>query len=321
MEDKVRFKDYVRYLIFLLIELFTILWIVKRKKIQFALIRHDLLTIQLPLCLRFLKLKTIADGELMSEVLKNKTNSMFYNFVKRYEKKIVCSYNFFKVSSVDHSENLQKVGFPKSKILIIPIGVNLENIPKFSIEEIPKHTFGYFGSLEEWQGLDILLDGFKSLQKKIPEAKLYILGDGSFKDKLEKKVALNNLKSNVVFDSVTRKVLFEEYFKKFRVTVIPRPAQKDAKDLIVPIKLVESFAAAKPTIVFDIPIMRKLPKNSVYLAKSNDAEDLANAMREVTLNEKKMNELSDNGYEVSKNYDVRKIVKKLIDSLINIKND
>ncbi len=260
-------------------------------------------------------------GELFGDVLKNKTKGLFYKFVQRYENRIINYYNFFKVSSEDHSKKLQKLGFPKSKILVVPIAINLEKIPQFSIDIIPKHTFGYFGNLEEWQGVEILVKGFQILQKKIPNAKLYIIGDGTLKPKLEKIVVENDLSSNVFFNSVSREVLVNDYFKKFRVIVIPRPKQNDVKDFLIPIKLIESFAAAKPTIVFDIPIMKEIAKNSVFVVKSEDAIALANAMEEVTSNENLMKELSENANALSKNYDVGKIVKKLIASLINIKND
>jgi len=159
------------------------------------------------------------------------------------------------------------------------------------------------------------------LQKKIPKAKLYILGDGSFKEQLKKQVLEYDLTANVFFDTVSRNILLNEYFKKFRIVVIPRPILKDVGDVIIPIKLIESFAAAKPIIVMDIPIMRKFPKNSVYITKSNDAEALAISMEEFSSNEKKMKEFSENAYEVSKNYDIQKVIKKLVDPLIHAKEE
>ncbi len=315
IKDKVKTSDYFRLLIFLFIELLTVWSVVTRKKIRYGIIRHDILTIQLPFFLKIFRIRTIADGETLDEILKNKTKKIFFKLLQRYEKRAIKYYNFFKVTSDGHLNNLKKLGFPKSKILMIPIGINLDNIPVYPIEEIPKHTFGYFGVLEEWQGLDILIDGFQLLQKKIPNAKLYILGEGSLKSQLKKKVVENNLSSNVIFNSVTRDVLFNEYFKKFRIVVIPRPKQKDSKDEIIPIKLIESFAAAKPIIVMDIPIMRKFPKNAVYIVESSDAESLANAMEELSYNENKMNQFSKNAFEVSKNYDIQSMVKKIENSL------
>ena len=164
--------------------------------------------------------------------------------------------------------------------------------------------------------MDILLNGFKILQKRIPKATLYILGNGTLKSQLEKYVRENDLLSNVIFGLVSRETLLNEYFKKFRIVIIPRPKQKDSKDEIIPIKLIESLAAAKPTIVMDIPIMSEFPKNSLYVVKSSNPEALANGMEDLSSDEKKMKEFSENAHVASKNYDVQNMVKKLVNSLI-----
>jgi len=316
IQDKIKAIDYIRYLIFLVIEFFKVWRVLKREKIKYALVRHDVLTIQLPFLLRLLKLRSIADGELLGEILKNKTKKILFSLVQRYENRAVNNYNLFAVTSEGQSNNLQKIGFPKSKIIINPTGTNLEQIPKFSIDKIPEHTFGYFGVLEEWQGLDILLEGFQILLKKIPKAKLFILGDGTLKPKLKKSVEEYGLSSNVIFDTVSREDLLNNYFKKFRIVVIPRPKLKDGRDQIIPIKLIESIAAAKPTMVFDIPMVSKFPKNSVYIIKSCDSESLAYSMEEFSSNENKMKEFSKNAYSASKNFDIQNVVKKLVNSLI-----
>ncbi len=315
IQDKARTLDYFRFLIFMLFEFLIVSWVIRRKKIKYAIIRHDILTSQLPFLFKLLRLRSIADGELMGEVLKNKLKGTIFNLIKRYEKRAVKWYSFYKVTSEGQSKHIKQIGFPESKILIIPIGINTKKIPKVSLDQTPKHTFGYFGVLEEWQGLDILLSGFQILHKKIPESKLYILGDGTLKRQLEKKVYENNLSSNVFFDSVSREVLLNEYFNKFRITVIPRPKHNDSKDEIIPIKLIESISGAKPTIVMDLPIMRKF-KNCVYISPSSDPKVLAKTMYEFSSDEKKMKEYSENAYTVSKNYDIQKMVMTLVDNLM-----
>ena len=317
IKDKAKVTDYIRFLIFSFLELLTVLWVVRRKKIKYALVRHDILTIQLPFFFKLLKMKTIADGALLEEVLKNKTKGIIYNFVKRYEKKVVNCYNFFKVSSESHLINLQKTGFPKEKILKIPIGVNLEKIPKFPLDEIPEHTFGYIGVFEKWQGVDMLLDGFEILKKKIPTAKLYLIGGtGSLSDTIIQTIRRKKFSSNVIFvPSVPREVLWEKYFRKFRIIVIPRPKLNNSMDTIMPMKLIESFAAGKIVIVMDLPIMREIPKNTVEIVPSSEPSSLAKTMENLSMNNEKMNTNSKAALDYSTNFDIRKQVKKIIYSL------
>jgi glycosyltransferase involved in cell wall biosynthesis len=312
-----KLKTYFQLFFFLLVEFFTVLETLARKRTRFVFVRHSILTLHLPIIFRLFSIRVIADGELISDLFRDDVNQKILWLLKKYEKNVLKCYTYYKVSTLNQAENLQKFGFPKEKILIIPVGINIKKIPKFSIEEIPEHTFGYFGVLEKWQGVDLLLKGFELLLKKIPNATLFIIGEGSMKESLIETVTKNNLSSNVIFTSVPREVLFQEYFKKFRIVVIPRPKQNDSTDTILPIKLVESFAAGKPVIVMNIPVMREIPENTICIVESSSPEALAKAMEKLSLDNKKMKEYAEAGLISSRNYDIEDKMKKLVSSLID----
>jgi len=303
-------KHYLRLILFLLAESHTVFWTLLRKKIKNVLIRHHILTIQLPLIIKLLGIRTIADGELISSISHPDLSSTLLRLVKSYEKKVIKFYKFWKINTLHQGELLGKFGFPKQRMLLTNVGVNIERVPKFPIEEIPEHTFGYFGVLERWQGVDILLKGFELLLKKIPNAILYIIGNGSLKKSLEETVNQNNLSSNVIFASVSRKVLWNEYFRKFRIVVIPRPKDIGSADTIIPIKLVESFASKKPTIVTKIAVMQNIPKNCVVAVPPSDPESLANAMKELSMNDEKMKRQATAAFTFATNFDIKDEIKK-----------
>ena len=320
IKNEFKLKTYFQLFFFLSVGFFTVLGTLARKRIRFVFIRHGILTLHLPIIFRLFRIRVIADGELISDSSKDHINPKILWVLKKYEKKVMKFYTYFKVSTLNQTENFQKFGFPKEKILIIPVGINIKKIPKFPVEEIPEHTFGYFGVLEKWQGVDLLLEAFELLLAKIPNASLFIIGEGSLKESLIERVTKNNLSSKVIFTSVPREVLFHEYFKKFRIVVIPRPKQKDSTDTLkefgLPIKLIESFAAGKPVIVMDIPILKEIPKNTVCIVESSSPEALAKAMKELSLDNKKMKEYAKAGLICSRNYDVEDKMKKLVNSLI-----
>jgi glycosyltransferase involved in cell wall biosynthesis len=154
------------------------------------------------------------------------------------------------------------------------------------------------------------------LLKKIPTAILFILGEGALKSELEGFVSRKNLSHNVVLDSVSREVLLSEYFKKFRIVVIPRPKQSDSTDHILPIKMIESLAAGKPTIVFDIPVMKEFSKdNAIVVVPSSDPESLALAMERLSQDTAKMKAYAKAAHEISIRYDASTTIKKLINAL------
>ena len=310
-------KHYWRLLLFLVIESVVVFSTLKHKRIRYVLTRHGIFTVQLPIIFRLLGTRTIADGDLISNSFEDQINPMILGLIKHYEKKVIKWYTRFKVSTISHAECLQKIGLPKERILISPVGVDIERIPKFSIEEIPEHTFGYFGVLEKWQGVDILLKAFELLRKKIPTAKLYVIGKGSLEESLKESVMDNNLSSDVTFTSVPREKLLHEYFKKFRIVVIPRPRQNNSTDTIFPIKLAECLAAGKPTIVMDIPVMREVQKNSVFIVPSEDPESLAKAMETLSMNKEMMEKYSRMATSAANNYDIRSKTKQLVNALVD----
>src|SRR5205823_6052704 len=105
------------------------------------------------------------------------------------------------------------------------------------------------------------------------------------KENLKKMAYESNLSSSVVFvSSVPRDVLFKDFFMKFRVVVIPRPKLNNSIDFILPIKLIESLAAGKPTIAMDIPVMRDITGSPLVLVKSAHPLALANAMETLSSN-------------------------------------
>ena len=152
--------------------------------------------------------------------------------------------------------------------------------------------------------------------KNLPNAKLYLVGGtGSYADTIMEKLR-GKFSSNVIFiPSVSREVLWKKFFGKFRIIIIPRPKLKNSFDTILPMKLVESFAAGKPVIVMDIPVMKEIPENTVVISPSSDPSSLAKTMETLSKNDEKMIEISKNALKYSTNFDIRDQVKKIINAL------
>jgi glycosyltransferase involved in cell wall biosynthesis len=215
-------------------------------------------------------------------------------------------------------KNLEAQGYPKDKILILPVSINTERINKFKLEEIPEHTFGYFGGLESWQSVDSLIKAFKLLVERIPSALLYIIGDGSLLSDLQRIVSDNGLIANILFvGRIKREELWEHYFRRFRIVIIPRQKMNNSIDTILPIKLVEAMAGGKPIIAMDIPVMREIKGNPILLVPSGDAQLLANAMYCLSTNPDEMAQRSKLSLSSSLSYDIRNNIKKIIPILEN----
>jgi glycosyltransferase involved in cell wall biosynthesis len=253
------------------------------------------------------------DGEIVSDTVKHLLSGVTFKLFSAYERKVIKFYSYFRVDSKSQVENLAAIGYPRHKTLIIPVSINAEKIPRFDLEEIPEHTFGYFGGLEPWQRIDVLVEAFKLLVTKVPSSLLYIIGTGSLLKDLKKTVADLDLTTRVIFvGKINREMLWNEYFRKFRIVVVPRQELKNSIDTRLPMKLIESMAAGKPIIATDIPVMREIIGNPLILIPSRDIKALAEAMYSLTTSPKEMANRSHLSLKTSSNYDMKNNVKKII---------
>lgn len=303
----------IKLLYFLLIESFVVIWTLKHKKIKSVFMRHSILTLQLPFILRSLGAKVVADGELASDLVTTTVGPLSSRIMNWYEKRAIQKYSYFKVSTKPHAESIVSLGFPEDRIVIIPVSINIDRVPKYDLREIPAYSFGYFGVLEKWQGIDILIEGFRILVKKIPSATLYIIGEGSMSETLKKTVENYELSNNILFvGAITRETLWGNYFKKFQIVVIPRPKQNSSIDYVLPIKLIESLAAGKSVVAMDIPIMHDVPENAIMLASSCTSAALAESMEKLSSDPLLLQQLSTNGRTFVSKYDIKTNIQHLI---------
>jgi glycosyltransferase involved in cell wall biosynthesis len=317
IKGRIGLRDYARLFLFLFLEVLTVLWTLKRRGIKYTLLRHSILTLQLPMLLKLIGIKIIADGELLSDSgMAELNNSAMSKLLLLYEKQVVKMYSYFKVTTQGQAEKMVRWGLSRERILNIPVSIDIDRVPGFSIEEIPEHTFGYFGVLEKWQGVDILLEAFRLLHQRIPSANLYVIGDGSMKESLKQMVSESSMSSSVIFiNGISRDELWNHYFSKFRIVVIPRPRRNNIIDTILPIKLVESLAAGKPVIAVDIPAMKEVPTTPILLIPSSDPLILAEAMERLSSDRKQILYYSSLAKAVAINYDIKENIKKLTAAL------
>lgn len=318
LKDGIKTKDWIKIIFFLIAESIMVPWILNRKKIKYVFVRHHIFTIQLPLIVRLMSLEAVADGALVCDSLQGYVGQSLVNRVKNYEKKNLRFYKYFILHTFSRTKNFKKFGLPEESLLTIPVSINLEKIPKFSIDSIPRHTFGYFGILEKSRGVDLLLEAFELLLKKIPDAKLYLIGEGSLKETLKEMVKTKNISSNVIFASVSRNELWNEYFKKFQITVDPNlEIEKDPNDINMSIKLIESLASGKPIIRIGMNSKNEQLKKGIMNVESIESETLAKSMIILATDKQKLEQFSKDALEYSKNYDIRNKIKEIIKAIMD----
>ena len=126
---------------------------------------------------------------------------LFGSFTKRYADRIIAT-------SMHSKENLIKQGISSDIIVAIPNGTDgfkrlpIDNIKstkaKYNIKE--EKVIGYVARLVELKGHKTLFDAVKELKDTSDiKCKCLVIGDGEYKEELEKYVAENGLQNDVIF--------------------------------------------------------------------------------------------------------------------------
>jgi glycosyltransferase involved in cell wall biosynthesis len=195
------------------------------------------------------------------------------------------------------------------------IGTDLSKIPFYDIEQIPAATFGYFGALERWQGVDLLIKSFVKVARQKDCAKLYIIGDGSLKKELERSSEILGIKEQTVFcGAVSRETLWKEYFKFFRVAVIPRRVSGGER---ASIKLVEALAAGKPVIATSEEGIKEMvgKKGGVMFVPPEDDEMMASAMMLLCEDGSRLLGMSHEALKTAQQFDIDLLIDRLLGSV------
>ena len=125
-------------------------------------------------------------------------------------KKVLQQSKFVLASSKLEAYQYRTLGIPKSKIAIVPNGIDLtmyrnmsENLPKFKnmigIDEQEKIVL-YMGRIHESKGLSLLAKSFAHVVKAYPNSRLVVVGpDDGYKNKFSNLLSQLGISKQVIF--------------------------------------------------------------------------------------------------------------------------
>lgn len=176
--------------------------------------------------------------------------------------------NHFKVSS----ERIVMTYDGVNTNVFRPGGRDPELVKKFKIPA-NKKTIVYLGGLSPHKGVDILLDAFPLVLKRLPDAQLLLMGYPN-EEHYRQRIQDMGL-SNAV--TITGRVPYEEaprYLTLGDIAVAPKRSQTEANG-----KIYNYMAAGLPTVAFDTLINRDILGDlGAYVRDLNDIEGLASSI-------------------------------------------
>ena len=172
----------------------------------------------------------------------------------------------------------------------------------------------YFGRLSKEKGIFNLIEAFS----KCKHGKLYIAGEGPEKTNIENFIKDNNLSKKVKLLGFLNKEQITEKIRKARFIVVPSIWYENC-----PYSVMETLAIGKPVIGADIAGIPELVINNKngLTYKYDSVDELAEKMKELFIDDKKIVKFSKQAKELSKLYDKELYYKKIIKIYNNVIRD
>ena len=213
----------------------------------------------------------------------------------KYERQVLHKADHIIVVVDEARERLTQLGLDPS---IIHVVSNTLNLKHFSISETSATDSDvilfYAGGLNYHRGIQVVLQALAMVKDSHPELKFWILGEGSYKKKLQEICAQLDLEDRVIFHGWIPYGKMIEMLIQADYALIPH-LKSDHTDSTIPHKLFQYMYAKKPVISSDcVPIERIVKEtNAGYIYPSINANDLATIFQ--NLKEEERKKLGDNG--------------------------
>lgn len=194
---------------------------------------------------------------------------------------------------------IEGLGIPAEKITVIPNGAY---IPTISPEKPhPTPYIIYFGALQSWQGVDVLLKAFAGLQD-FPELKLVICSSSRKRfvkayRKLSEKLEIAD---KIIWNYQLSKEELNQWIGHALFSVAPlKETARNVRQGCSPLKIFESLACQTAVLASDIPPVREIVAAEVHakLVRPDRPAVLSRAMRFLLENEAERLRLAQNGFE------------------------
>ncbi len=217
-------------------------------------------------------------------------------------------HQYVDVPTITVSESTKKdlsdLGF--KNISIVQEGLNFKPLTEVPLKE-PKPVIAFSGRLKRAKQPDHAIKAFKIVKEKVPDAEMWLFGDGPFRKKLE-KMACKGVKFFGSLSTLERR----ECIAKSWVLMVP--GLREGWGLNV----TEANALGVPCVAYDVHGLKDSIKNGEtgLLVEAGNIKTLAEKVIDLLKNQEKRQELSFNALEYAKEFNWDKTAKDFIEKIV-----
>ena len=205
----------------------------------------------------------------------------------------------------------------KDKIVIIPNGINIEEVTTSHTQEECRSLLGlavdtqiilFFGSLVPYKGPEILLKAFKTFKNQFPTVKLIFAGRGEMFEELRKQTMKFDMVDDVIFTGFVEEEKKPLYFKAADIFCLPSTTMAESFGIVN----LEAMASGIPIVASNLGGIPDIVKNreNGLLAEPGNVQNLADELICLLNNEDMRKKLGDNGRKFVENFSWDKIAIK-----------
>ncbi len=190
-----------------------------------------------------------------------------------------------------------KLGIDPEKISVVSNTINYDGLNiKTCEKDSETFTVFYGGAINAHRGLQIVLEAIKICVSKSIKIRLWIVGDGSYKEKLEKLSRSLEIADHVKFWGYKPFHEMLDILAECDAAIIPH-IRNDNNDASSPNKLYQYMYLNKPIISSDCISLKRIinQTHTGFIYKNDSSDDLSNLLEKLSADRKILDELDGNG--------------------------
>ena len=158
----------------------------------------------------------------------------------------------------------------------------------------------YVGRVDPEKSLDILMDAFIKAHKKVPDAHLVVVGDGTARPKLEAQIRKAGLEKQAHF---LGRVIGDNLPQLYRTGTVFAITSKTETQSIV---LMEAMASGLPCVAVDAGAIHELVKTNKngYLCEADDVDAVAKSLVKILEDSDRRKKMSDESVKRAAKHDI-----------------
>ncbi len=184
-------------------------------------------------------------------------------------------------------QDLESRGIDSNKITIIGNGIDIAGFQPCEPDAVlrkeydlyNKKVIAFMGSFYHYEGLNLLVDAFKTIAMRRSDTVLLLIGGGAEDEKLKAQVRSLNLEGKVQFPGRIPHERIPAIYALSDILAFPRYSMR-LTELVTPLKPLEAMAMAKPLVASNIGGHRELVRDGKtgLLFEPGSKESLAKAL-------------------------------------------